>query len=74
MRRSPEHHAIMAQRYSDWAQQQVDRANRTLNPKARNHRLALAEYYLHLAAGELAASRSIPGQEPSITSVSLPHP
>ena len=29
-------HAIMAERYSDWAQQQVDRANQTVNPKARN--------------------------------------
>jgi hypothetical protein len=47
----------MAQRYSDWARQQVDRANRTLNPKARNDRLALAEYYLQLAELELAAAK-----------------
>jgi hypothetical protein len=56
------HHAIMAERYSDWAQQQVDRANQTLNPKARHDRLALAEYYLQLSEAELAASRRIAGQ------------
>jgi hypothetical protein len=53
----PRDHATMAQCYFDWARQQVDRANRTLNPKARNDRLALAEYYLQLAEGELAAAR-----------------
>jgi hypothetical protein len=47
----------MAQHYSDWARQQVDRANQTLNPKARNDRLALAEYYLQLAEAELAAAK-----------------
>jgi hypothetical protein len=31
----------MAQRYSEWAQQQVDRAKLTVNPKARKDRLAL---------------------------------
>ena len=62
MRQPPGHHAIMAQRYSEWARQQVDRANQTLNPKARNDRLALAEYYLQLAESELAASRRIAGQ------------
>jgi|EndMetStandDraft_8_1072994.scaffolds.fasta_scaffold1738792_1 hypothetical protein len=55
MRPPPGHHATMAQRYSEWARQQVDRANRTLNAKARNDRLALAEYYLQLAERELAA-------------------
>ena len=45
----------MAQRYSDWAREQVDRAGRTLNLKARNDRLALAEYYSQLAEQELAA-------------------
>jgi hypothetical protein len=49
----------MAERYFDWAQQQVDRANRTLNPKARNDRLALAEYYFQLAEGELVAAKSL---------------
>jgi len=53
----PEHHIIMAQRYSDWAREQVDRAGRTLNPKARNDRLALAEYYSQLAEQELAAAK-----------------
>jgi hypothetical protein len=53
------HHAIMAQRYSDWAQQQIDRSNRTLNPKARNDRLALAEYYLQLAEQELVAAKRL---------------
>jgi hypothetical protein len=52
-------HATMAQRYSDWARQQVDRANRTLNPKARNDRLALAEYYLQLAEQELVAAKRL---------------
>jgi hypothetical protein len=47
----------MAQRYFDWAREQVDRANRTLNPKARNDRLALAEYYSQLAEQELVAAK-----------------
>jgi hypothetical protein len=47
----------MAQSYFDWARQQVDRANRTLNAKARNDRLALAEYYLQLAKEALAAAK-----------------
>jgi hypothetical protein len=63
MRAPPGHHAIMAQRYSDWAQQQLDRANRTLNPKARNDRLALAEYYLQLAEQERAAVKRL---EPAV--------
>jgi aminopeptidase N len=49
-------HATMAQRYSEWAQQQVDRAKLTVNPKARKDRLALAEYYSLLAERELAAA------------------
>ena len=52
-------HATMAQRYSEWARQLVERANRTLNPKARNDRLALAEYYLQLAEVELAAAKRL---------------
>jgi hypothetical protein len=59
MKAPPGHHAIMAQRYSDWAREQVDRANRTLNPKARNDRLALAEYYSQLAEQELAAAKRL---------------
>jgi hypothetical protein len=51
----------MAQRYRGWAQQQVDRANQTLNPKARNDRLALAEYYLQLAEAELGCPL-VPGE------------
>ena len=47
---------MMAQRYSYWARQQIERAKRTLNPKARNDRLALAEYYSQLAEQELAAA------------------
>ena len=57
MKAPPGHHAIMAQRYSDWAREQVDRAGRTLNPKARNDRLALAEYYSQLAEQELVAAK-----------------
>ena len=63
MKAPPGHHAIMAQRYSDWAREQVDRANRTLNPKARNDRLALAEYYSQLAEQELAAAKRL---EPAV--------
>ncbi len=59
MRPPPEHHIIMAQRYSEWARQQIDRANQTLNPKARNDRLALAEYYSQLAERELAAAERL---------------
>jgi hypothetical protein len=59
MRSLPGHHAIMAQRYSDWAREQVDRAKLTLNPKARNDRLALAEYYAQLAERELAAAERL---------------
>jgi hypothetical protein len=55
----PDHHAIMAQRYSDWAREQLDRAGRTLNPKARNDRLALAGYYSQLAEQELAAAKRL---------------
>ena len=51
----PANHAIMAQRYSGWAREQIERAKRTLNPKARNDRLALAAYYSQLAERELAA-------------------
>jgi hypothetical protein len=49
----------MAQRYADWAREQVDRASRTLNPKARNDRLALAEYYSQLAEQELASAKRL---------------
>jgi hypothetical protein len=63
MRPPPEHHAIMAQRHSEWARQQVDRADRTLNPKARNDRLALAEYYSQLAERELVAAKRL---EPAV--------
>src|SRR6516162_9283578 len=63
MKAPPGHHAIMAQRYSDWAREQVDRAGRTRNPKARNDRLALAEYYSQLAEQELAAANRL---EPAI--------
>jgi len=63
MKAPPGHHAIMAQRYSDWAREQVDRAGRTLNPKARNDRLALAEYYSQLAEQELAAAKRL---EPAV--------
>jgi hypothetical protein len=49
-------HANMAQRYSEWARQQLERARRTLNPKARSDRLALAEYYSRLAERELVAA------------------
>jgi hypothetical protein len=59
MKPPPGHHAIMAQRYSGWARQQIDRANRTLNSKARNDRLALAEYYLQLAEQERAAAKRL---------------
>ena len=57
--RPPANHAIMAQRYAEWAQQQVDRAKLTLNLKARNDRLALAEYYSQLAERELAAAEQL---------------
>jgi hypothetical protein len=60
----PGHHAVMAQRYSDWAREQVDRADRTLNPKARNDRLALAEYYSQLAELELAAAKGLAAIKP----------
>jgi hypothetical protein len=69
------HHAIMAQRYSDWAREQVDRAGRSLNPKARNDRLALAEYYSQLAEQELAAAKRLepavkpPADTPDTTTV-----
>ena len=63
MKAPPGHHAIMAQRYSDWAREQVDRAGRTLNSKARNDRLALAEYYSQLAEQELAAAKCL---EPAV--------
>jgi hypothetical protein len=66
MKAPPGHHAVMAQRYSDWAGEQVDRAGRTLNPKARNDRLALAEYYSQLAEQELAAAKRLePAVRPS---------
>ena len=52
----PANHAIMAQRYSEWARQQIERAKRTLNPKARSDRLALAEYYSRLVERELVAA------------------
>jgi hypothetical protein len=65
MRTPPADHVIMAQRYSDWAREQVDRAGRTLNPKARNDRLALAEYYSQSAEQELAAAKRLAGIKPS---------
>jgi hypothetical protein len=57
MRPPPTNHVTMAQHYAGWAQQQIDRANRTLNSKARNDRLALAEYYSQLAERELVAAK-----------------
>jgi hypothetical protein len=52
---------MMAQRYADWAREQVDRASRTLNPKARKDRLA--EYYSLLAEQELVAAKRL---EPAV--------
>ncbi len=49
----------MAQRYSEWAQQQIERAERRPNRKARNDRLALAEYYWRLAEQEMAAAERL---------------
>ena len=69
MTQSPGHHAIMAQRYSNWAREQVDRADRRLNPKARNDRLALAEYYSQLAEQELVAARC---SEPAVGPPQVP--
>jgi hypothetical protein len=63
---------MWAQRYSDWAQQQVDRADRTLNPKAQLDRLALAEYYLGLAEKELAAAKGLEPQSGHLQLASLP--
>ena len=63
MRQPPGHYATMAQRYADWAREQVDRAGRTLNAKARNDRVALAEYYSQLAEQELAAAKRL---EPAV--------
>ena len=65
----------MAQRYADWAREQVDRAGRTLNPKARNDRLALAEYYSQLAEQELAAAKRLePAVKPSAATPSAATP
>jgi hypothetical protein len=49
----------MAQRYSEWARQQSERAKGTLNPKARSDRLVLAEYYSRLAERELVAAKQL---------------
>jgi hypothetical protein len=61
----PANHAIMAQRYSEWARQQIERAKGTLNPKARSDRLALAEYYSRLAERELVAANGLAETKPS---------
>jgi hypothetical protein len=60
----PANHAIMAQRYSEWARQQIERAKRTFNPKARSDRLALAEYYSRLAEGERVAAERLAELKP----------
>jgi hypothetical protein len=49
----------MARRYSDWARQQADLADRAFNPKVRHDHLALADYYLRLAKEELAAANRL---------------
>jgi hypothetical protein len=55
----PANHAIMAERYSEWARQQIERAKQTFNPKARSDRLALAEYYAQMAAREGIAANCL---------------
>jgi hypothetical protein len=55
--KAPVDHAAMAQRYSEWAQQQIERAKWTYNAKARSDRLALAEYYSQLAEREWVAAK-----------------
>jgi hypothetical protein len=55
----PANHAIMAQRYSGWARQQIERAKQTFNPKARRDRLALADYYSQLAERERVAAKRL---------------
>jgi hypothetical protein len=52
----------MAERYSDWARMQVHLAHQALNPKVRLDHLALAEFYLKLAEGELAAVKRLEAQ------------
>lgn len=60
----PANHAIMAQRYSEWARQQIERAKQTFNPKARSDRLALAEYYSQLADRERDAAKRLAEMKP----------
>jgi len=55
----PASHVTMARRYSDWARQQADLADRSLNPKVRQDHLALADFYLQLANEEVAAANSL---------------
>jgi hypothetical protein len=75
MRQPPGHYATMAQRYADWAREQVDRAGRTLNAKARNDRVALAEYYSQLAEQELAAAKRLePAVRPPVATPSAATP
>ena len=62
MRPPRPNHATMSQQYSDWARMQVHLAHESLNPKVRLDHLALAEFYLQLAEGELAASKRLESQ------------
>ena len=62
MRPPPANHATLAQRYSDWARMQVHLAHQALNPKVRLDHLALAEFYLQRAEGELAAAKRLESQ------------
>ena len=48
-------HAALAQRYAYWALQQINLAERSSNPKVREDRVALAEYYFTLAEAEMRA-------------------
>jgi len=52
-------HTALAQCYSQWARKQINLAEQSLNPKARNDRFALAEYYFSLAKAELAAVKCL---------------
>jgi hypothetical protein len=58
--KQPLTHVALARRYFSWCERQIQLAEQTNNPKVRGDHLALANYYLKLAEGELTATQRQP--------------
>jgi hypothetical protein len=53
-------YSALAHRYSDWAREQINLAEKADSPKYKTGHILLAERYLLLAQQELVAAQAMP--------------